>query len=169
MVVDNGDLKARVGGVWTTYPGALPAGATKVWGCSATNAWITVGSDLWHWDGATATQDGNYTSNAFSGPIQGISGSSCTDVWTAHDFGTAHFDGTNWSDAHTTGMSAVVSRSAGLAWLLNGTTSNRIGTPDGNGWEVRIPTQNRAITAAWRLANGNLLVGGNGFLLFGGN
>ena len=167
FVVDNGDITTRTWGSWADHYHAGPAGATEVWGCSATNAWIAVGNQLWRWDGTTATQDGNYASNVFNGTIRSLTGTSCNDIWATADNGFAHYNGSTWTGSYGIPMGVAVPRAAELAWLLNGTTFNRLVGPSGDGWEMRTPTQNRPITAAWRAASGGLLVAGNGFLLWG--
>jgi hypothetical protein len=166
---DAGDVKTRVGGNWDTFFGAIPAGAdAKIWGCSVTNAWIAVSGQFFRWNGTAATQDLSFDAINGGAPIFGLSGTSCNDLWAVGGFGAAHFDGTGWTSVGFGGWGAVAARSPGLAWMFDLSGSyGRIQKTDGSGWYVGIPTQERAITAVWRLASGDLLVAGNGFLLWG--
>ena len=94
------------GGGTATLVSPAPAGATAIWGSSASDVWMLESdpqndtSDiLGHWNGsALATTS---TPAAAQGNLTALAGSGPDDVWLLGPASLYHYDGTAWSDATT--------------------------------------------------------------------
>jgi hypothetical protein len=167
---DNGEFRTRIAGVWNDEETKIPRNVNDVWGCSATEAWIVTNEgDVWHWDGATASEDLVYSATIAPASIRGVGGTSCTDVWVASDGGGAHWDGTLWTQvAFGTMLTTVTPRDAGRAYLLSGQGMNDyLGDSTGAATQIPVPTQEQQVQAAWTLDNGELLVAGARYIIRG--
>jgi hypothetical protein len=165
-----GVYQARVGGLWGGN--FFPALFTSVWGCSGTQAWLgTQDGMVWVWDGTNVGPDIAYLTAGFPPhDLTAMTGSSCFDAWATGSTRTTHWDGTAWSTI-TFGVNVPVlaMREPGRAYLLSGTANNDylVDTTALQQMQLWVPAQERMMRAAWQLDNGELLVGGDRYILRG--
>lgn len=159
---ENGELATRTGGVWASAD--IPYDLTDVWGCSADDVWVGTTTRL------LAGGQSGFTTLVTSTPIRGISGRSCSDRWVVGDNLLRHWNG-SFLDSPVSGpgnLTAVVPRDAGEAYVVTANGAYLISTDAAGSYiGTWLPSQTRTVTGLWRLANGEVIAGGSGFVLRG--
>jgi hypothetical protein len=87
----------------TVEPNEVKEALGVVWGSSPNDVWIGGGftaGDLWHFDGAKWTKSTLWKISGSTGQgINGLWGSSSTDIWAVGQSNAYHFDGATWTPA----------------------------------------------------------------------
>jgi hypothetical protein len=98
----------------TTEPNEAVEALGTVWGSRANDVWIGGGlsaGDVWHFDGAAWTKHTLWTIAGSTGQgVNGLWGTSSSDIWAVGEGSAYHFDGTTWTSTPlpTTGSTTLI-------------------------------------------------------------
>lgn len=132
-VGESGTILRFDGAAWTAVTGVTTSDVAAVWGASATDVWLAATSKVFHWNGAS------WSSTTVVGSMQGLSGTSGSDIWLATEGGyLKHFTGAGWPTVMPTGGSstvfAVLAVSPTEVWSSSGPPGSEMLAWNGTTW-----------------------------------